>query len=156
MNLELAVAESCGPTSCRVRSVTDGSTIEAVYGARVQDTIKVRPGDLVALDQATQPPEVVWRWWHGTVERIDGDCAEVSRNHNQPTPEHSRRRSDQLPVTPALAGRLRPGDTVFFGGASRSVLDVAREGVPTHPEWLTATFPAIVAQYQQSRLGSEG
>ncbi len=156
MNLELAVAESCGPRTCRVRSVADGAEIEAAYAAPVQDRIKVRSGDLVAVNHGTHPPEVVWRWWHGRVERVLGDRAAVSRNHTQPTPEPSRRRTDELPLAPGLAGQLRAGDTVFFGGSEPRVLDIARDGMPANPDLLRASFPAIVAAYQQPPSPSTG
>src|SRR3712207_2422344 len=77
MELSLAVAEACGPTTCDIRLVT-GGLLTARYGERVQDRIKVRPGDLVAVDGSVEPPAVVWRWWHGTIERLAGDRAAVS------------------------------------------------------------------------------
>ncbi len=148
MDLELAVAESCGATSCRVRSLS-GSVLDARYAALVQDRIKVRPGDLVAVNRAAQPPEVVWRWWHGRIERVEGDRAEVSRNHTQPTMAHSRRRTEAMAVAPELAGHLRVGDTVFFGPEPVGVLDVAREGMPTHPERLRVLLPEVVSAYHR-------
>jgi len=145
MELSLAIAESCGPDSCTVRRL-DGGRLTARYGAHVLNRVKVRPGDLVALDTGAEPPAVVWRWWHGMVESVDGDRATVSRNHTQPTAEHSRRRAEDLPVAPDLSGVLRPGDAVFFGGDA-GVLDVAKGGLPAHPERLQALLPSVLAAY---------
>src|SRR5215213_1322307 len=102
MELSLAIAESCEPDSCTVRRL-DGGRLTARYGEHVFNRIKIRPGDLVALDDGAEPPAVVWRWWHGTVESVEGDRATVSRTHTQPAPEHSLSRADELAVRPDLA-----------------------------------------------------
>jgi hypothetical protein len=148
MELSLAVAEACGPTTCEIRLVEGGGRQTACYGERVQDRIKVRPGDLVAVDRSVEPPAVVWRWWHGRIERLEGDRAAVSRNHNQPTPEHPRRATAELPVAPELVGRLETGDTVYFDREA-GVLDVARSGVPAHPDRLAALLPSVAAAYER-------
>jgi hypothetical protein len=133
MNLSLAFAERCEPATCTIRAIDNGERREARYGRHVQDRIKVRPGDLVAVDGAADPPEVVWRWWHGRVERIDGDRAEVSRNHTQPTPEHSRRHSKEMAIPAHLVTQVRTGDTVIFGSGDAGLLDVIRDGRPANP-----------------------
>ena len=148
MQLELAVAETCDPTTCRVRAL-NGTRTTARYAAPVQDKVKVRPGDLVALNRGAEPPEVVWRWWHGTVERVEGERALVSRNVTQRQVGDPRRATMDAALPPELAGDVRAGDTVYFGGEEKRVLDVARGGVPAHPERLAGAFPAIVDAYQR-------
>ena len=148
MQLELAVAETCDPTTCRVRAL-NGTRTTARYAAPVQDKVKVRPGDLVALNREAEPPEVVWRWWHGTVERVEGERAVVSRNVTQRQPGDPQRATMEAALPPELAGQVQPGDTVYFGGEEKRVLDVARGGVPAHPGRLAGAFPAIVDAYQR-------
>ena len=149
MELSLGVAEACGSVTCDIRLVEGGGRLAARYGERVQDRIKVRPGDLVAVDRGVEPPAVVWRWWHGTVERLEGDRAAVSRNHTQPTPAHARRLTEEMPVALALVGRLRAGDTVFFNREA-GVLDTAQAGLPAHPDRLVALLPSVAAAYERA------
>jgi len=54
-----------------------------------------------------------------------------------------------MPVSPDLSGRLRTGDTVFFNREA-GVLDVARSGMPAHPERLTALLPPVLAAYARA------
>ena len=152
MNLELAVAETCGPTSCTVRYVDTSASVQARYSARVQNRVKVRPGDLVAVDRGVAPPEIVWRWWHGTVERVEGGRAFVSRNITQQAPGDPRRATVAVGLSEGLAGGVAPGDTVFFEGQDEKLaVAVARGGVPADPARLrVARFPQIVSAYEGS------
>jgi hypothetical protein len=145
MQLELGIARECRPDGCRVQRM-DGAGMEARYAPPVQDKIKVRPGDLVALDLEREPPQIVWRWWQGTVEEIEGARARVSRNVTQAAPDAPRRASRELSVSAVLAGQVRPGDTVYF--SDETVIDVARDGLPANPERLRAErFPGVIAAY---------
>ena len=150
MNLELAVAATWRPTSCPIRYVDSNAGAEARYSARVQDRVKIRPGDLVAVDRSAAPPEVVWRWWHGTVERVEGDHAFVSRNITQQAPGDPRRATMQIRLSEELAGGVAPGDTVFFEGQEeKAVVAVARRGVPADPARLRAArFPNVISAYR--------
>ena len=148
MQLELAVAEICDAAVCHVRAL-DGTQVSARYAVPMQDKVKVRPGDLVVLNRGAEPPEVVYRWWHGTVERVEGERALVSRNVTQRHAGDRRRAMVEAAVPPELAGGLRAGDTVYFGGEEKRVLDVARGGVPAHPDRLAGAFPAILDAYQR-------
>jgi hypothetical protein len=141
MKLELAVAETCLTSGCHVRLMRAGGSIQAAYSASVQDKIKVRPGDLVAVDTDGTTPEVVWRWWAGTVERVSAGTAVVSRNVTQSGPEHPRRASSELPLSPEVEGFVAAGDTVFYGSA---IVAVARQGVPERAEQLAQRLLPVV------------
>lgn len=138
MQLDLAIAVECTPTACRVRTLDGNVVLDAHYGALVQDRIKVRPGDLVVLDTGVQPPEVVWRWRHGTVQEVNGDQVKVTRNVSQARPEDPRAAALTGQLPSALVGQVNSGDTVFLTHVEEEhrVLDVAREGNPAHLEQL--------------------
>ena len=136
MQIDLAIAVACEPAACRVRPIGGGADLDARYGAKVKDRIKVRPGDLVAVDTESQPPKVLYRWWHGTVEAVNGDQVTVVRNVSQARPEDPRRASMTGQLGGPLLGQVQSGDTVFFGGEGHRILDVARQGNPAHPERL--------------------
>lgn len=78
MNLTLALAVDCDDDGCDIEHL-DGGARRATWSDAVRNTIKVRPGDLVAVDGG----EVVWRWWGGTVVGIDAGTATVERNVTQ-------------------------------------------------------------------------
>ena len=107
----LGVATSCGPQSCQVILV-DGGDGEFRYSAAMQDTIKVRPGDLVALDAAAG--EVVYRWWRGTVDRVEDGRAEVRRNVTQRKPDDPRQGTKWVEIPSELAADVAPGVEVHF------------------------------------------
>jgi RNA polymerase sigma-70 factor (ECF subfamily) len=145
--LTLAVATACGPEGCEVERLdADGASIVAGYSDAVRDTIKVRPGDLVALDGTT----IVWRWWSGQVESVaaDGTRLQVSRNVTRSTPDGPRRATIEVAVPDDLHDGIEAGETVWFGSdvsdgpgpSSKVVVAVAgRESVAR----VAARFPAI-------------
>ncbi len=151
MELELAIAVTCEPAGCQVRYLEGGETSLVRYGASVQDRIKIRPGDLVAVDSTAQPPAVVWRWWQGRVERTEGATAVVSRKVNAPRPGDPECAEQPMPVPAWLAGSVADGDTVYHSGHSgkeRRIVDLARYGAPLHPERVRSeAFPGILATY---------
>ena len=63
MELELGIVESCDGCGCRVRLLGQAGTLSVTYSAAVQDRIRIRQGDLVAVNLAASLPEIVWRWW---------------------------------------------------------------------------------------------
>ncbi len=148
MELELAIALTCDPTGCQVR-LLDGGETSVRYSNAMQDRIKVRPGDLVVVDNAAQPAVVAWRWWHGRVERMEGGMAVISREGRE------GRAEEPVPVPGWLAGRLAAGDTVFYSHGEGGVLDVVRDGSPSDPERVrTDGFPEILATY--ARMNDAG
>lgn len=159
MKLELAIAKSCSPSSCKVELLHDSSVIEARYSAPVQDTIKIRPRELVAVDVSEEHPEVVYRVARlGAVERMEGDRVGVLRLNGagEAMADQHGVRVHYVPPTGGLEATFAPGDEVFFtAGAEGELLDVAVDGRPAQPERLRAKFfPRIIQLY--AKLGSEG
>jgi RNA polymerase sigma-70 factor (ECF subfamily) len=121
-DLQVAVVRTCGPQGCEVSMAAgDASGPSFVpYSAAVLGTVKVRPGDLVAVSiSAAQPrgAEIVWRWWGGRVERIapDGRSATVSRNVTQTSPDDARRAEMDVALPDELADDVGIGEHVWFG-----------------------------------------
>ena len=113
MTLSLAIALTCDSDGCEVEPVPVGGRSRVTYSDAVRDTIKVRPGDLVALQGNT----LVWRWWHGTVASVDigSGSATVRRNVTQRSDSDPRTAEMTVRVPADLAGDLSPGDAVYFG-----------------------------------------
>jgi RNA polymerase sigma-70 factor (ECF subfamily) len=108
MNLSLALAVACDDDGCDVERL-DGAPARATWSDAVRNTIKVRPGDLVAVDGTT----VVWRWWGGTVLGVDGTTATVRRNATQRAPGDPRTTTIDVDVPDDLD--VTAGDRVWFG-----------------------------------------
>lgn len=113
--LSLAIARRCDTDGCDVEPIAGetGVVRRVTYSSAVRDTVKVRPGDLVALDGEA----LVWRWWHGTVVAVDlsAGSATVRRNATQRT-DTDPRTVDLAVLVPAdLIDELAAGDIVFFG-----------------------------------------
>lgn len=132
MNLRLALAVACDDDGCDIEHL-DGGRARAGWSDAVRNTIKVRPGDLVAVDGA----EVVWRWWGGTVVSVDGSAATVQRNVTQRElgdPRTGRAVCD----VPADLDLVR-GDRVWFGSdGDRKVIVAAGS-----PEAVVARLPDV-------------
>ena len=114
MTLALAVARSCDADGCDVEPLDGGGGARrAGYSDAVRDAIKVRPGDLVALDGDT----IVWRWWHGTVVSVDATAgsATVRRNATQRSADDPRTVDLPVSVPADLVAELAAGDVVYFG-----------------------------------------
>lgn len=118
MNLTLALAVACDDGGCDIEGL-DGRRQRATWSDAVRNTIKVRPGDLVAVDGN----EVVWRWWGGTVASVDGTpgpsgrlsgmTAQVERNVTQR--EAGDARTALVPVDVPADLDVAAGDRVWFG-----------------------------------------
>ncbi len=152
MQLELAIATACEPSRCRVNIVEHHRTIDAAYGARVLNRIRVRPGDLVALDMAENPPAVVWRWWHGTVRSLSGDDVQIERRVAVHAPGDPETATLVATLPSALRGRAGVGDTVYFighGGEGTTVVGVAGASGPAEPARLRdELLPGVAAAYE--------
>ena len=96
-------------------------------------TIKVRPGDLVAVNG----PEVVWRWWGGTVVGTNGSTATVERNVTQRDAADPRTAAMDVDVPEDLD--LAPGDRVWFGADGDRKVVVAAGS----PEAVIARLPEV-------------
>ena len=87
MKLELAVVLQCDDTTCRLRLLERDVYLTASYStAMLQYDIRAAPGQLVALDTAATPPQIVYHWAH--------ICADQ-------TPEGYTLTTDGQPIDPA-------------------------------------------------------
>lgn len=121
----LAVARSCTPLGCDLGHL-DGTTSFASYAPEVLDVIKVRPGDLVAVD--AEHRTIVWRWWNGRVATVDGNQAAVVRNVTQRVATDPRQRHFDVELPEELAGAVHVGQTIWFGSQVDRKVAVAVAG----------------------------
>ena len=115
MNLKLAISEECNPDGCRVKMLSDGSVLEALYLARMKGRVVVHPGQLVALIMDLATPEISWRWHRlVVVEPLPGGALLDERGLRQ------------LPATlaPGLTLELVPGQTVFTNGNQEGACEI--------------------------------
>jgi RNA polymerase sigma-70 factor (ECF subfamily) len=108
MDLSLGLAVACDDDGCDVEPL-DGGARRCSWSDAVRNTIKVRPGDLVALDGDV----VVWRWWGGSVVAVDGTTASVRRNVTQREAGDPRAAMVDVHVPDDLD--VAAGDRVWFG-----------------------------------------
>lgn len=132
MNLFLAIAVACDDDGCDVE-LLDGGRRRTTWSDAVRNTIKVRPGDLVAVDG----PAVVWRWWGGTVVTAAGSTATVERNVTQRAAGDPRTAAIDVDVPEDLD--LMAGDRVWFGSDGDRKVVVAAGS----PEAVLARLPAV-------------
>ena len=140
--LALGIVGSCGPDGCDVEPLDGGVPRLAGYSDAVRDRIRVRRGDLVAVD--VSGPLIVWRWWSGTVEALgaeDGTVV-VSRPVTRPMPDGATRASFAVDLPEDLAGGVDVGETVWFGTEEGRKVVVAVAG-PEAERRAAARFPAI-------------
>ncbi|HYF62922.1 MAG TPA: hypothetical protein VD886_08930 [Herpetosiphonaceae bacterium] len=147
MHLTLALLESVGPRSCDIRWLDGGALGRAQIAPAMHDQrIKLQPRQLVAVDTAAAPAQIVWRWLRGRVDyQVDGFVV-VNNQLYQPgcrVPISVARVPDELGLSPAI------GDEVFYTlGPDGVVVDVAADGLPLHAQRLGADlFPAIEEIY---------
>ena len=147
LELELAIVLSCTGAGCRVQIAESESVIDAAFTGAVRDTIRIRRGELVAIDRAAAPPAIAWRWMRGRVDAIEDGRAVVTRLDAE---------DGAIGETPARLGgvdRLSPrpalGDIVFYTRVGEwEVASVATLGAPTDPAFVRREyFPAIEREY---------
>jgi len=130
---EAAIAVSAEWPTCVVRRLASIESIEAVESAAMQENyIRVRPGDLVRVDFASHPAEVVRRYgWRAIVTSVEGDRVTFDSLPNG-TPGTAM-------VQPELGLSLGIGDAVFVRNSVEPVVvDVLAVDEPAHPEWFEA------------------
>ena len=132
MNLSLAIAVACDDDGCDIEHL-DGGRGRAAWSDAVRNTIKVRPGDLLAVDGH----EVVWRWWGGTVVTASGSTATVERNVTQRVAGDPRTAGIEVDVPDDLD--LAAGDRVWFGADGDRKVVVAAGS----PEAVVSRLPAV-------------
>ena len=142
MNLELAIVEACDPRGCRVRPVGGKDSLTVRYSARVQNRIRIRCGDLVAVDLAPAQPELVWRWWRVEVLPPLGDAL----GPNQVIVGDRGVAAVARVGRPALS--LEPGDRAWIMKTEEEVVILDREldGQPEAPDWVRHHYLPLVAR----------
>jgi hypothetical protein len=139
MQLELAIVQSCSDTGCRVQPLDSGEILTADYSSAIlQYQIRIIPHQLVIVNRGITPPQIVWRWTRATVAGVSDERVEL--RHDDGRQLWAKRASD-------LDTPLQVGDRVFLTGFQEgdwTVVDVAIEGKPAHPDRLSAAlFPTI-------------
>lgn len=112
--LTLAVARACDDAGADVEPLDGRAPHRAAWSDAVRDTIRVRPGDLVAVDG----DQVVWRWWGGTVVATRDDGVTVRRNIAQREPGDPRTADIDVELPDELRGSVVTGDVVWFDKTS--------------------------------------
>lgn len=80
MNLALAFVHSCGKSGCQVKLLDHDTLIDTRYTLQMQDQIRVRPGQLVIIDQQSQPVRTVFRLYRSKVVAIEDGQIYVERS----------------------------------------------------------------------------
>ena len=139
LKLELAIAEICSPEGCQVNMIADGRSLAARYSALVQDRIKIRPGQMVAVDLSPEYPEIVWRWYRTQVVEVTAEGVSVNdRGVRQLAAAWVAGLESDLP-TGAEAWVSRLEDTW-------EIHDRVLNGAPAHPDRLRdLVLPRIAA-----------
>ncbi len=143
MQLELATVISCGPSGCLVTPLAAGPAFETRYSALVQDRVKIRPGQLVAVDMQPEVPEVAWRWYQARVVDPDDTLVIVQE----------RERQLAAAQVPGLETDSSAGDFLWITGMDGvwELHDRVVEGKPAQPSRLREkVFPRIEALLSQS------
>ncbi len=139
MELTWGIALSCATAGCRVQLLAGAQIIETRYAQPVQDLIKIRPGQLVVIDQSVTPPETVWRLFQMQIVAIKDGAVTVL--------DLARGGEKILPLPALIDQPLNVGDGVWAG--PQAIYDWVVDGKPTHPDQLLAALkPTIVATYE--------
>lgn len=73
MKLELAAALMFTNTGCWVQALDSGSSVDArIAETMIENNIFVQPGQLVVVDMAPDPPQIVYRWTDITAAQVGG------------------------------------------------------------------------------------
>ncbi len=150
MDLRLALVTAAGPNDCMLRWLDEPEERPARYSPAMQGRIRVVPRQLVAADQLTTPPTVMWRWFRGVVILRRADHVVVDNHVFQPgfrIPISVMRLPDVLETDVAL------GAEVFYSHEPHgAVIDLVVDDGPAHPARLAADmFPAIAEVYAEYR-----
>lgn len=143
MRLELATVISCGPDGCLVTPLADGPAIETRYSDLVKDRVKIRPGQLVAIDIEPAVPEVAWRWYAARV--VDAGELVVT--------VQERERLLNAARVPGLDVSTRVGDTLWVTGMGGTweIHDRVVDGKPADPSRMgEIVLPRVAKVLEQS------
>jgi hypothetical protein len=143
MKLTLARTITCSDEHCLVQRLDDSSVYDAPLSPRmVQNSIRIRPEMIVALDRGVSPPEIRWRFEVRPVEALTGDRLTLhGRQFRFIDARPDDERATPIRVGNTVVARSRPT------GDGLEVFDLVENGRPLHPERLEADFPHIEAIY---------
>ena len=142
VDLALGVVRSCAADGCDVEPLAGGPPWRAGYSDAVRNRIRVRPGDLVAVDAAG--PTIVWRWWSGVVEATGTDgTVTVSREVTGTRADETGRATFEVDLPADLATGVDVGETVWFGTEEDRRKVVVAVAGPEAEAGASAKFPAI-------------
>jgi hypothetical protein len=148
MDLVFATVLSCDETGCTVRFLDGETPVWTPYSAEVREHIRIRRRELVAVDRAAEPPQIVWRWIRAEVLELRGEGAVVGAHGLC---------AEMTPRNPDLP--LHKGDRVWIGGYGgvKYIEDRVHGDGAVHPDELAAhAFPLIAAWYEKARTPAAG
>ena len=147
---ELAVVISCSEQGCRVRPAQGPETLDVVYTARMKNRVMIHPGQLLAINLQTHPPEILWRWYRMQIASFGAeDLVLDDRGVRQVMAQRA----------PGFDTDLAVGDWVWAGGISGSGPDerweaverISPEGGLSQPDRVRRlVFPFVVNFYNQA------
>lgn len=148
MKLRLALVSAARPTDCTLRWLATPTELTAHYSAPMQGRIKLCPRQLVAVDTAATPPNVLWRWFRGVVIYRRDDHVVVDNHVYQ---AGFRAPISVVRLPDALEVEVQVGDEVFYSLDTYGVvIDVVEHDLPAHPARIAADlFPALVDFYAE-------
>ena len=116
-----------------------GNVITAAFSQRVKNSIRIRQHQLVAVNTASEPAEISWRWFIGQVESADAETASIRRLDLPPSTCEVVSNADSITVA--------PGDLVFYGhGDSWGIVSRVANGLPADPAALANRYlPEVTA-----------
>jgi hypothetical protein len=147
MNLTLAIITETAPDGCHIETL-DGRALFARYSHLVLNRIKIRPRQLVAVDEAPDGPQIVWRWFRGPVLMLADGYAVVDCRPYQPG---FRYPIEVARVPEHLLGSVVIGAEVFYThGEDGAIAAVVQSDRPADPARIAADlFPAIEQLYAE-------
>ncbi len=145
MNLDFGITLECGPEECRVAKLDGGEPVTVRYSERARANIRIFPGQLVAVDLNSAVPEVVFRWHHFPVKKLNGDKIVL---------DNTRGLLVEAVLAPGLEANPQPGDLVFATvaapggqGGQSEILDTSVDGRPAHPAFVRSHATAMVEEF---------
>lgn len=142
MKLELAIVTQCHSNGCDVTLCKNNQSVKATYSPLVKDRIHIQPRQLVALDSATEPPEIVWRWLKGVVIELSDQSIIVDDLEGHPA-------TVTLPAKLPLELNLNADVWTCGTGKGYEIHDLCFEGKPSQPDRLLKYITPIIKEIYQ-------
>lgn len=147
--LDLAIVISCNESGCQVRPADSQEILETVYAAPVLNRVKIRPGQLVAINLQAGPPEIVWRWYRMKITSVGAGTEDLGVDDRGVRQLVAKR-------APGFDSALVAGDWVWVGGIGydqgwEAIDQVSPEGGLSQPERVRQlVFPPVLGFYNQA------